>query len=566
MKPVLLVDTNKQHSIMQTEKPVADYIFGLEPIRGVPKAEDLSGSDPSLPRIVTYSDRWDARVWRMLRSARLSGWVPGRADRPIVVGYGQPFGGFVDLKVTKTLQAIKDLPDEQILLLIDGSDILVTVSPEKMADIHASFSAPVVVSSNPDCKWNGGGLSRSHPNCVNLNAGAFMGPAGAIRKALQAVKIANHDDLDCKQDDQCRWYAAFHSLTKSGLIELDSDSRLFSSVSAKHHKALFQDTLYSGLASRVPVLHIPATSDRDTKESFRKAGHDSVASSRIPAWNEPEDPIKFVPAWPSDPSSPAAVVIILDNAMSSQGVGFSKEAHDLGMSYTVVSGIRPQRIDPDCPRMSKWVRSPKDAGAGCTLAHLRIHEAVAAGAPGTENGVIIFESDATFPCSGEKMNSTIKDAKAAGLNMLLLGTCAMKSAKYEPIPSSGSHTHLFFLNDNKRDISCTHAYWSNKSGSAQMIAARNSRRKLPIDAQFDLIKPSGLVLPNLAYQNIQAYGTSQGYNKNLFVMANPYSCVIDGKTQSKYVSKQALIWYIAAVISLIALAFGLGVFLCRWRK
>ncbi len=543
------------------------YLTGHEPIRGNPSAKDLAGSEAGLPRIVTYSDRWDPRVWRMLRSARLSGWIPGRSDRPIVVGYGQPFGGFVDLKITKTLEAIADLPDDQMLLLIDGSDILVNASPETMTDIHASFGVPTIVSSNPDCNWNGGGLKRSHPNCVNLNAGAFMGPVAAVREVLTKVQTANHDNLDCKADDQCRWYAAYHSLAAAGKVTLDTDSKLFSSISPNHRSAR-KAALKSGLLSRVPVLHIPACKGPKLETKFKESGHTNLAAARLPVWNEPEDPIRFVPAWPELPDSPAAVVLILDSHKETQAKAFDLQAREIGMNYTVASGVRPDHLSSSCPRTSGWVGKHRTSRHGTTLAHMQIHEAVAAGAPGTENGVILFESDNSFAGGRDQIVKALREGKAAGLCMLLLGSCAMKSSSYEPALSGKTQasTNVFKLNDKPYDVLCGHAYWFDKSGATQMLATRKVNPGSICDNNYHMIKSAGVVIPNLAYQNIQAFGSTSKDEKSPFVMANPYACVIDGKSWSKYTGVRALVWYIVGMVLLLALAFGLGFGICRWRK
>ena len=120
-----------------------------------------------------------------------------------VLGMGQPWRGG-DMarqagggqKVNLLRPALEDLAEDQIVLFMDGYDVVVTGHVRRILASYEQLGTAVVFAAEPFC-WPDRELADRYPETDSpwrfLNSGCFIGRAGALRQLL-SKPIADADD------------------------------------------------------------------------------------------------------------------------------------------------------------------------------------------------------------------------------------------------------------------------------------------------------------------------------------------------------------------------------------
>lgn len=109
----------------------------------------------------------------------------GMFQMPITCIMKETWGGYED-KITTVLNALQDLPDEEVVCFIDAYDVLVNGTLEELEEKFKAFDSELVVSAELNCYPSGyrDRLNGTHPNRFP-NAGGYIGTVRAIRRMFE---------------------------------------------------------------------------------------------------------------------------------------------------------------------------------------------------------------------------------------------------------------------------------------------------------------------------------------------------------------------------------------------
>lgn len=147
---------------------------------------------------------------------RFEGLAKNKYEFPVtVLGFGQPWTGF-KMKLELLHEHIQTLPDDQLIVFLDGFDSVINGNPATVPGIFKENEWKVVFSTEVD-------LGFSHlifPACGdrNLNAGMFMGYVKYLK-----IILARALQSSC-QDDQ---YVLANLCKEFDFISVDKDRLLF---------------------------------------------------------------------------------------------------------------------------------------------------------------------------------------------------------------------------------------------------------------------------------------------------------------------------------------------------
>ena len=149
-----------------------------------------------------------------------------------VLGYGEKWTGF-DMKIRLVYNYIKNLPEDKIIIFIDGFDSIINGTIEQAENIFRKNNYKVVFSKNIPNHFYG--IEKIvFPDCKDsniANAGLYMG-------YIKYLKIILSDMLNKKcKDDQ---YNINNLCKKYHYIDIDENNEIFlNTTNKKDVKAIF---------------------------------------------------------------------------------------------------------------------------------------------------------------------------------------------------------------------------------------------------------------------------------------------------------------------------------------
>ncbi len=138
-----------------------------------------------------------------------------------VLGYGEKWTGF-DMKIRLVYNYIKNLPDDKIIIFIDGFDSIINGTIEQAENIFRKNNYKLLFSNSYSINTLSGVLDRLiFPSCKNnsvANIGLYMG-------YIKYLKIILSDILNEKcKDDQVNLN---NSCKKYNFIQIDDKNEIF---------------------------------------------------------------------------------------------------------------------------------------------------------------------------------------------------------------------------------------------------------------------------------------------------------------------------------------------------
>jgi len=138
-----------------------------------------------------------------------------------VLGYGEKWTGF-DMKIRLVYNYIKNLPDDKIIIFIDGFDSIINGTIEQAENIFRKNNYKLLFSNSYSINTLSGVLDRLiFPSCKNnsvANFGLYMG-------YVKYLKIILNDILNKKcKDDQVNLN---NSCKKYNFIQIDDKNEIF---------------------------------------------------------------------------------------------------------------------------------------------------------------------------------------------------------------------------------------------------------------------------------------------------------------------------------------------------
>ena len=101
-----------------------------------------------------------------------------------ILGYGRPYPGNGQ-KLVYIKEYVKNLPSKDVVLFVDGYDVLFLANTKTILQKFLSYRVPFVISTEKNC-YPFPNLATQYPrsptNSRYINSGGFIGYAGFIRK------------------------------------------------------------------------------------------------------------------------------------------------------------------------------------------------------------------------------------------------------------------------------------------------------------------------------------------------------------------------------------------------
>ena len=177
--------------------------------------------------------------------------INNRFQLPIIVlGYGERWNGFMD-KFKKMYNYIQILPDNEIIVFIDGFDSYINQPGNVIKDRFLKYNANIVLSEHPSLI--GDYINRKvFGICENntvANSGLYIGYNKDIKKLLKHILESNYSN-----DDQRNLNAACSHFDN---IKLDKEKKIFHNQS--YYERYFNTKTDSCFVSTPGVLTLNRT-------------------------------------------------------------------------------------------------------------------------------------------------------------------------------------------------------------------------------------------------------------------------------------------------------------------
>jgi len=126
-------------------------------------------------------------------------------------------------KINLLLDTLNELKDEQLILVTDSYDVIMSANTEEIVEKYKEFNKKIVFASESSC-WPDRNIAHKFPKIkgrsnIYLNSGGFIGDVASIKKIVSTVP-GNSDDQ--------RWYTQMF-LNEPGkeFMTLDYDCKIF---------------------------------------------------------------------------------------------------------------------------------------------------------------------------------------------------------------------------------------------------------------------------------------------------------------------------------------------------
>lgn len=138
----------------------------------------------------------------------------------IVLGYGTKWNGFID-KFKKVYKYIKELPDEEIIVFIDGFDTLINQPYNIIKQRFLNLNSDIVLSKESAIFGNyiTKKIFGTCKDNVIANSGLYMGYNKDIKRLLKYILETNYSNDDQKNLNE--------ACSKSNNIKIDIEKTLF---------------------------------------------------------------------------------------------------------------------------------------------------------------------------------------------------------------------------------------------------------------------------------------------------------------------------------------------------
>ena len=149
--------------------------------------------------------------------------INNKHDVPVkVLGWGDTWISYTESKIKGVYNYVKTLPEDKIIIFVDGFDSEIQGSLEEAVRRFKTFNTEIVVSQNTS-EVAFGGLythNKTFGSCQQtiLNSGLYMGYAGALSKLLNQMLLLDDEDDQRAMNTIC---------SSSNNIAIDKDNLIF---------------------------------------------------------------------------------------------------------------------------------------------------------------------------------------------------------------------------------------------------------------------------------------------------------------------------------------------------
>ena len=155
-----------------------------------------------------------------------------------VLGFGEKWQGFLG-KARSILKYIRTLPDDEIVVVLDGFDTIVNGSPKNILNIFESYRTRILVSQDP-ILGSVYIVKKIFGECNNVvaNAGMYMGYVADVEKMLESVLTEK------SEDDQRGMNMYCSSVNDESVIKVDKSFKIFQNISLINAASTNSDAIF----------------------------------------------------------------------------------------------------------------------------------------------------------------------------------------------------------------------------------------------------------------------------------------------------------------------------------
>lgn len=186
-------------------------------------------ANPQLHVVTVITDPNNENFLRLANSALVRGINITSLVSHQKIGHGKGFG----MKIKMLNDYIRNLKDTDIVMFVDGYDVLITGTEKEIIEAYISFRRrhgnKAIFSAEYYC-WPDGNKAKQYPEVKDspykyLNSGTYISSVGTLKSILKKTNIDIHSDEFKKFDDQ-RFYTDLY-LQNQNLIVLDTHNKIF---------------------------------------------------------------------------------------------------------------------------------------------------------------------------------------------------------------------------------------------------------------------------------------------------------------------------------------------------
>jgi hypothetical protein len=167
------------------------------------------------------------------------------------------------IKLLLTNEYIKYLPDDHIVMVIDGYDVIINNNQENIVNKYYELTKgeKVLFGAEKAC-WPNGSLWSSYPETSSiykyLNAGSYMSTVKILKKLfiilLKKINTIYFQILEYKIDDQ-EYFTEIFLFQNKDLIMLDNNAEIFNCLYDSIHDIEFKDNkIYNKTTQTYPMI------------------------------------------------------------------------------------------------------------------------------------------------------------------------------------------------------------------------------------------------------------------------------------------------------------------------
>ena len=142
-------------------------------------------------------------------------------DIPIrVIGWGDTWISYTESKAKGVYNYIKTLPKDKLIIYVDGFDTVIRGTLDEAVKRFKTFGKEIVLSNDNPRHWGSYIVTKTFGSCqeTTVNAGLFMGYAGAVSEMLQQIISSEDEDDQRAMNTVC---------STSSNIAIDSGNLIF---------------------------------------------------------------------------------------------------------------------------------------------------------------------------------------------------------------------------------------------------------------------------------------------------------------------------------------------------
>ena len=183
-------------------------------------------------------------------------------------------------KINVMREYMEDLPDDDIVLFVDGYDVFVNDNVNTIMKEYHKFDEKVVFSRDYKYCWPDATLAELYPDDVYLGGGCWIGQVKEMKRILKPIVLPTHPPTvsHVNDDDDEQLYYTKKYLSGKYSIALDKDCKIFQTTDYfdMNNVIIKDNQLYNIETNTCPIIY-HGNGNTDAKNKMKQL-YDSLCS------------------------------------------------------------------------------------------------------------------------------------------------------------------------------------------------------------------------------------------------------------------------------------------------